>query len=97
MIGDPLFGRTRDGDQIFEVIETERSPITPHAGLILEWAGEGRREKRTLLADILPDHRLDVAASQRIPQCRTRCQSVMRSRGAVQRLDQRPSIRRPWP
>jgi hypothetical protein len=34
VIGDPLFGRTRDGDQIFEVIETERSPITPRAGLI---------------------------------------------------------------
>ena len=65
VIGDPLFGRTRDGDQIFEVIETERSPITPHAGLILEWAGEGRREERTLLAAILPDRGPDVAATQR--------------------------------
>ena len=33
---------------------------------ILEWAGEGRREERTVLADILPDGRFDVAASQRV-------------------------------
>ena len=32
--------------------------------MILERAGEGRREERTLLADILPDRRFDVAASQ---------------------------------
>ncbi len=34
--------------------------------LILEWTGEGRREERTILAAILPDRRLDVAASQRV-------------------------------
>ena len=32
----------RDDEQGFEVIETEGSPIAPCAGLIFEWAGEGR-------------------------------------------------------
>ena len=53
------------GEKGLKVIETERSPITPRAGLILEWAGEGRREERTLLAAILPDRGSDVAATQR--------------------------------
>jgi hypothetical protein len=34
--------------------------------LIFERAGKGRREERTFLADILPDGRFDVAASQRV-------------------------------
>ena len=50
----------------FEVIETERSPVMPTSGLILERAGESRREERTPLADLLPDGRFDVAASQRV-------------------------------
>jgi hypothetical protein len=66
MSGNPLLGITRDSDKGLKVIETERSPIAPSAGLILEWAGEGRREERTFLADILPDGRFDVAASQRV-------------------------------
>ena len=40
--------------------------MRPRAGLILEGAREGRREEWALLADILPDCRFDVAASQRI-------------------------------
>jgi hypothetical protein len=40
--------------------------LRPRAGLILEGAREGRREEWALLADILPDCRFDVAASQRI-------------------------------
>jgi hypothetical protein len=64
--GDPLLGLTRDGDKGFEVIETERSPIAPSAGLVLEWAGEGRCEERAVLACILPDRGFDVAASQRV-------------------------------
>ena len=50
----------------FEVIETERSPVAPGPGLIFERPSEGRCEERTLLADILPDRRSDVAASQRV-------------------------------
>ena len=64
MSGYPLLGITHDSDKGFEVIETERSPIAPCAGLILERAGEGRREEGTLLAGVLPDRRLDVAATQ---------------------------------
>ena len=64
MSGNPLICLTRDSDKGFEVIETERSPIAPLPGLILERPREGRCEKRTLLADILPDLRFDVAASQ---------------------------------
>ena len=40
--GNPVLGVTSDGDKGFEVIETERSPVAPRAGLISEWAGEGR-------------------------------------------------------
>jgi hypothetical protein len=65
MSGNPLLGITRDGHHGFEVIETERSAIAPFTGLVLELAREGRREERTFLADILPDGRFDVAASQR--------------------------------
>ena len=60
---NPLLGVTRNSEKGLKVIETERGPIAPRAGLILEWAGEGRCEERTFLADILPDRRLDVAAS----------------------------------
>jgi len=44
MIGDPLLGLVRDDEQGFEVIETERCPSAPRAGLILERAREGRCE-----------------------------------------------------
>jgi hypothetical protein len=64
--GDPLLGLTRNADKGLKVIETERGPIAPLPGLILERPREGRCEERTLLADILPDGRFDVAASQRI-------------------------------
>ena len=57
MSGNPLLGLTRDSEKCLKVIETERGPIAPFPGLILEWAGESRREERTLLADILPDGR----------------------------------------
>lgn len=40
--GDPFLGVTCHGEQGFKVIETERSPIAPRAGLVLERAGEGR-------------------------------------------------------
>jgi len=64
MSDNPLLGITRDSEQGLKIIETERSAIAPRAGPILERAGEGRCEERTLLADILPDRRFDVAASQ---------------------------------
>lgn len=38
MSGDPLLGVTGDSNNRFEVIETERGPITPHAGLILPFS-----------------------------------------------------------
>ena len=66
MSGNPLLGLTRDGDQGFEVTETKRSPIAPRARLIPERPREARREERALLADILPDRRFEVAASQRV-------------------------------
>ncbi len=66
MSGNPLFGVTRNGDKRLKVIETERGPIAPLPRLILERPREGRCEERTLLADILPDGRFDVAASQRV-------------------------------
>ena len=66
MSGDPLLGLTGHADKGFEVIETERRPIAPDPGLIFERPREGRCEERTLLADILPDRRFDVAASQRV-------------------------------
>ena len=40
------------------------SAIAPCAGLILERPSEGRCEERSLLADILPDRGLDIAAAQ---------------------------------
>ena len=55
---------THDGDKGLKVIQTDRAPIAPRPGLFLERAGEGRREEGAILADILPDRRLDVAASQ---------------------------------
>jgi hypothetical protein len=64
MSSNPLLGITRDSEKGIEVIETERSPIVPGPGLIFERPSEGRCEERTLLADILPDGRFDVAASQ---------------------------------
>ena len=67
--GNPLICLTRDCNKGFEVIETERSPVAPGPGLILERAREGRCEERTLLADILPDRGLDVAASQLVRGC----------------------------
>ena len=41
--------------QGLKVVETEGCPIAPRAGLVLERAGEGRREERAVLTDILPD------------------------------------------
>ena len=55
-----------NGEQSLKVIETEGSAVAPCARLILEWPREGRCEERSLLADILPDRGLDVAASQRV-------------------------------
>src|SRR5512140_2206807 len=64
--GNPLLGLTGYREKSLKVIETERGPIAPFPGLILERPREGRREERTLFADILPDRRFDAAASQRI-------------------------------
>jgi hypothetical protein len=55
---------TCHGKERVQVIETEGRTISPFADLILEGPGEGRCEKRSLLAGVLPDRRLDVAASQ---------------------------------
>jgi hypothetical protein len=64
--GNPLLGLTRDSEKRLKVIETKRGSIAPFPRLILEWAGEGRREERTFLAAIRPNRRFDVAASQRV-------------------------------
>ena len=66
MSGNPLLGLTRKADKGLNVIEAEGGPIAPRSGLILERPTEGRCEERTILAAILPDRRLDVAASQRV-------------------------------
>src|SRR5713226_7326770 len=66
MSGNPLLSLTHDGAKGIKFNETTRSPIAPHARLILERPREGRREERTLLTDNLPDRRFDVAASQRV-------------------------------
>jgi hypothetical protein len=44
MSGNPLLGLTGYREKGRKVIETEGSPIAPRAGLIFEWAGEGRCE-----------------------------------------------------
>ncbi len=59
MSGNPLLGLTGYREQRLKVSETERASIAPYPSLILEWAGEGRCEERTFLADILPDRRLE--------------------------------------
>jgi len=48
--GDPLLGLTRDGGKGLKFSEIKRSPVAPRSGLILERAGEGRCEERTMLA-----------------------------------------------
>ena len=63
--GHPLLGLTRDHEKRLKVIETEGGSIAPLPGLILERPREGRGEERTFPAGILPDRRLDAAASQR--------------------------------
>ena len=57
--GNPLRGDTR-----LKVSETDRGSIALRPGLILEWAGEGRGDEETFLADILTDRDFDVPASQ---------------------------------
>jgi len=66
MSGNPLLRFMSDSDQSLKVIETKGSAVAPCARLILEWPGEGRREERSFLADILPNCGLDVAASERL-------------------------------
>ena len=39
---DPRFGVTHDGEEGLKVIETERSPVAPLPGLILERPRESR-------------------------------------------------------
>ena len=63
----PLLGLTRDGHKGSEFTDLERGSIAPHAGLIFERVGEGRREERTFLAEILPDRCFDVAALTLVP------------------------------
>lgn len=65
MSGDPLLRFMGNGEEGLEVIQTERGAVAPGARLILEWAGEGRCEERSLLAVILPDGGLDVPAPDR--------------------------------
>jgi len=54
---DPLLGFQRDVHEGLEVVKTERRPVAPSAGLILEGPREGRGKERALLAGILPDRR----------------------------------------
>ena len=66
LISDPLLGLLGDREQRFQIVQAERCPISPDTRLISEWTGERRREKRTVLALVPPDRRLDGAASQRV-------------------------------
>ncbi|MGH7184603.1 MAG: hypothetical protein ACREJN_21870 [Nitrospiraceae bacterium] len=61
MLCPVLLDFTRDRDKGLQVIEAERSAIAPFTGLILE----------RLLADILPDRRFNVAASQLVRRSAT--------------------------
>ncbi len=63
MSGDPLLRLKGDSHDGFEVIETERGAIAPGAGVIFERSGKGCCEEWSLLAGVLPDRRLDVAAA----------------------------------
>jgi len=65
---DPLLRLEGDIHEGLQVVETERGTVAPGAELILERSGEGRREERALLADVLPDGRLDVPTSQCVGQ-----------------------------
>jgi len=62
---DPLLGLKGNVHEGLEVTETERGAVVPGTRLILKWPRKGRREERAILADVLPDCGLDVAASQR--------------------------------
>lgn len=64
MSSDPLLRVNGDIHERLEVTQTERGPMAPGAGLILEWPRKGRGEERALLTHILPDRRLDAATSQ---------------------------------
>jgi len=62
--GNPTLSLTRYSEKGLKVIEVKGGPIAPLSGLIREWPRKGRCEEQTLLADILPSRRFDVAASQ---------------------------------
>jgi len=62
---DPLLRLKGDIHQGLEIVKTERGAVVPGTSLILERARKGRCEERALLADVLPDRRLDVPTSQR--------------------------------
>ena len=64
MSRNPLLRFKGDVHERLEVVKTERSPVAPGAGLILERARESRCEERSFLADILPDRGFDIAAAQ---------------------------------
>ena len=65
MSSDPLLRFKGNVHEGLEVVEIERGPVVPGAGLILERSGKGRREERAFLANVLSDRRFDVPTSQR--------------------------------
>ena len=111
------------------MIETERRPIAPRSGLILERAGEGRceegafsllcrgrgrrrraGEEESAGVTALLARAVRLAGGSRSAPAGPgyddqpvnhsvgpRCQAVIRSHGAIQRMGQRPSILRPRP
>jgi hypothetical protein len=84
--GDPLFSLKCHIHQRLEIMEPKRSPIAPRPGLIPPISLTFCQ----IVALMLPHRSVNRGVG-------LRCQAAMRSHGAVQRLDQRPSIRRPWP
>lgn len=53
-----------EAPQRFKACETEPGGVAPGAGLFLERPRKGRGEEWSVLADVLPDRRLDLPTSQ---------------------------------
>jgi hypothetical protein len=62
--GHSLLRLGGDIQERLQIIETERGAVAPGTGPILERAGKGRCEERSLLPDVRPDRGLDVPTSQ---------------------------------
>ena len=64
--GDPFLSlrvEKRDG---VEIAAGERGEVAPRAGLVPDWPGEGDREVRAVLTDVVPDGGGDAAATDHV-------------------------------